>query len=366
MKEPEFDEAEELGGREDKAEAGNAPAKKNPRFIIIPILVLGLAAAIVYYAHSKTKIVTDDAYVHATVYSVSPRMPGEVVEVLAATNRMVEADELLVRLDPEEYDLKVRVAQAALDAARTQYEEASIGERATKAQEKLVEAQLAQADLDLERAETLIRKNGISQEKYDRAVTEKQILAARMEVSRANVAVAKAKISSALTLIENAQTQLENAQLLRGYTEIRSPGRGIITNKSVEVGNIVQPGFPILSVVDLEDLWIEANFKETQLQHVRPGLRAEIKVDTYPGSILEGHVESIEAGSGAAFSLFPSENASGNWVKVVQRIPTKILLDNHDRNGNGPVLRVGMSTQVAVIPDELPFLPRLFSFLPGF
>jgi len=128
----------------------------------------------------------------------------------------------------------------------------------------------------------------------------------------------------------------------------------------------VQPGFPLMSVVDLGDVWIEANYKETQVRRLRPGLKAEVRVDTYADRVLHGHVESLEAGSGAAFSLFPPENATGNWVKVVQRIPVKILLDDYRPEEDGPVLRTGMSALATVYPDTVPFLSRLLRFLPGF
>ena len=339
---------------------------RKPALIMAPLLLLGLFGGLLYYARSQTRIVTDDAYVQATVFSIGPQIPGRVIEVAVASNQEVQAGQLLVRLDPEEYALKVRMASAALESARTRHEEAVIGETAAAAEEKLVNVHFAQARLDLERAEALFGKRTIPKDQYDRAVTQHRVFSAQQDVVKAGKVLARARTVSAASLLENARARLADAELLLSYTEIRSSGKGVVTNKSVEAGNIVQPGFPLMAVVDLEDLWVVANFKETQIRHLRPGLKAEIEVDSYAGMTLHGHVESIEAGSGAAFSLFPAENATGNWVKVVQRVPVKLLLDAYRPEPGGPVLRVGMSAVVTVRPEVLPFLPRLFAFLPGF
>jgi membrane fusion protein (multidrug efflux system) len=359
--------AREAGNREEAGvNARREEVKKRPAVLLIPLLLIGLIGAVLYYAHSQTRVLTDDAYVRATVYSISPRVPGKVIEVLVEDNQLVAAGQLLVRQDPEEFALKVRMAAASLEAARTQYEEAVTRETAAAAEDKLVAAQFGQAKLDLERAEALFGKHTIAKEQYDRAITGYRVMSAQQDVAAAKKVLAKAGTASAASLLEHARAQMANAELALSYTEIRSPGKGAVANKSVEKGNMVQPGFPLLSVVDLDDIWVEANYKETQLLRIQRGLQAEIEIDTYPGRSLRGHVDSIEAGSGAAFSLFPPENATGNWVKVVQRIPVKIRLDDYRPQEGGPVLRVGMSTLVAVYPRELPFLPRFFSFLPGF
>ncbi len=295
---------------------------------------------------------TDDAYVQAMVYPVSARIPGKVLKVLVEDNQTVVQGQPLVRLDPEEPTLQVRIAKAGLDVAETQCREAEIGLDAAYAQMRLVQAQLSQASLDLQRAEALFRKKAIADEQYDRALTQHRILSAQLDVAQAQINVAKAKATSAKSALENARAQHARAELLLSYTEVFSPANGYVTKRSVREGRVVQPGEPLMAIVDLEDIWIEANFKETQLTRVQPGMKVNIEVDTYPGTSFHGHVDSIMSGSGAAFSLFPPENATGNWIKVVQRIPVKILLDDYSHGRDGKVLRAGMSTRVQVLLDQ--------------
>ncbi len=325
--------------------------------------MLGISAAGAYYAYSRTRVRTDDAYVHATVYPVSARIPGTVLEVLVEDNQVVEPDQLLVRLDPEDPSLKVRMAKAALASARTYLEEAKIGLRGAEAEDRLTEAKLAQAKVDLARAETLWKKGSVSKEQYDRAVTQHRVLTAQRRVTRAKIAAAKARIASSKTNLENAKAQLAQAELMLSYTEIRSPGRGSVSRKSVEAGQVVQPGVPLMAVVDLEDLWIEANYKESQLERIRQGQSVEVRLALAPDYVFHGHVESIHAGTGAAFSLFPPENATGNWVKIVQRVPVKVVLDGYTPGPDTPRLRVGLSAEVTVYPQGKPSLPWPLSSL---
>ena len=327
------------------------------------MLVVGLCAAGFYYWHSKARVRTDDAYVHATIYPISSRILGTVLEVLVEDNQIVEPDQLLVRLDPEDPSLKVRMAKAALAAARTRHQEAEIGLKAAEAEDRLSEAKLAQAKLDLHRAEVLWEKRSISKEQYDRTVTENRVLTAQRLVTQARIAAARAQIASSGANLENAEAQLAQAELLLSYTEIRAPQKGHVSQKAVEEGKVVQPGTPLMSVVDLGDLWIEANYKESQLERIRPGQPAEVRLDVYPGHVFQGRVESVHAGTGAAFSLFPPENATGNWVKIVQRVPVKIVLDGYAPGPNTPVLRVGLSSEVTVYPGGKPHLPWPLSHL---
>lgn len=330
---------------------------------LVFVVVLALAAAVVGWRVWETsgRVVTDDAYVHCTTYTVSPRVAGSVVEVLVEDNQAVEPGQLLVRLDPEPPELQVRMARAALEAARTQYQGAEVGLRAAQAEDALVDAKLAQAKIDLDRAVRLFERKAIAEDRYDQAVTQHRVLSAQKSVSLAQIEVAKAKVESSRAALESAQAQLAHAELMLSYTEIRSPGRGHVSRKEVEKGKVVQPGVPLMTVVDLGDLWVEANFKETQLEHVRPGLKADVRVDSYAKRVFPGHVDSIEAGTGAAFSLFPPENATGNWVKVVQRIPVKVVLDDPGDDLAEAILRVGMSTEVTIHLEGRPLLPWPFS-----
>ena len=172
------------------------------------------------------------------------------------------------------------------------------------------------------------------------------VKAAAEELHRTQAALGSAAQGAIHPLIQKREAELEQAKLDLSYTDINSPASGYVTRKSVELGNRIQPGQPMMSVVPLDDIWVVANYKETQLENVRAGQPVEITVDTYPGLKLMGRVESIMAGTGAAFSLFPPENATGTFVKVVQRIPVKILLEEDP--GPEHVLRVGMSVVTTI------------------
>jgi len=327
------------------------------RFVLLILLVAAVSVVAWRIWETSGRVVTDDAYVHCTIYTVSPRVAGTVIDVLVEDNQEVEPGELLVRLDPEPPSLQVRMARAALEAARTQYQGAEVGLRAAQAEDALVEAKLAQAKTDLDRAARLFERKAIAEDRYDQAVTQHRVLSAQKGVSAAQIEVAKAKLESSRSALENAEAQLAHAELMLSYTEIRSPGRGYVSRKEVEKGKVVQPGVPLMTVVDLNDLWVEANFKETQLEHVRPGLKADVRVDTFSKRAFPAHVDSIEAGTPVAFSLFPPQNATGNWVKVVQRIPVKVVLDDPGKDLADAVLRVGMSTEVTIHLEGRPRLP---------
>ncbi len=348
----------------ERVENTNSGGRRRPVvFFWILLMAAGLCVGGFYYWHSQLRVRTDDAYVHATLYPISARIPGTVLEVTVKDNQVVEKDQLLLRLDPEDLSLKVRMAEAALASALTYHAEAKIGLTGAEAEDRLTEAKVAQAKLDLERAETLWEKRSISKEQYDRTVTENRVLTAQRLVSQAKIAAARARITSSEANLENAKAQLAQAELLLRYTEIRSPQRGYVSQKAVEEGQVVQAGARLMAVVDLEDLWIEANYKESQLERIRPGQKAEVRLDVYPDIVLSGRVESIHAGTGAAFSLFPPENATGNWVKIVQRIPVKIVLDGREVGPPRPLLRVGMSSEVTVYPGGKPDLPWPLSHL---
>ena len=191
------------------------------------------------------------------------------------------------------------------------------------------QATLEQTARDKERAEALYNEKVFPKEKYEHALTDYNL--------------AKAQLKAAREQLKIAQTDLE-------YTKIYSPADGYVTEKSVELGNQIQARQPLMAVVALDDIWVVANYKETQLKKVKPGERVLIKVDTYPGKIFTGRVDSIMAGTGAVFSLFPPENALGNYVKVVQRVPVKIVFDKTTDEGH--VLRIGMSCVPTIITQD--------------
>jgi membrane fusion protein, multidrug efflux system len=261
----------------------------------IPVIIV-LAQ---YVIKGLSRVTTDDAYVEGRVHTIAARVSGTVSLVQVTDNQGVKKGELLFEIDPVDYELKVNDSQANLDVKK---------------------ALLEQASRDRVRAEALYRQSIFPKDRYENACTACNLTKAQLKA---------------------AEAQLKIAQRNLQYTRVNAPSDGYVTKKSVEVGNQIQAGQPLMAVVDMDDVWVTANYKETQLKSVKVGQRAQIKVDTYPGRIFTGKVQSIMAGTGSAFSLFPAENALGNYVKVVQRIPVKIVFDNGTCGSNK--MHIGMS-----------------------
>ena len=283
--------------------------KKTKLVILLSIVALVIAAlTAVHIINGFTHITTDDAYIEGRIHSIAPKVSGTVKMVNVDDNQNVKKGEVLVEIDPVDYELKVNEAQANLDIRKASFEQAS---------------------RDKDRAEALYKQEVYSKEKHEFALTAYNLSKAQSE---------------------SAEAQLKIAQKNLEYTKIYAPTDGYVTKKSVEAGNQVQAAQPLMAVIALNDIWVIANYKETQLKNVKSGQTAEVRVDTYPGKAFKGKVDSIMAGTGAAFSLFPPENALGNYVKVVQRIPVKIVFDKSADSGH--VLRIGMSCIPTIITKD--------------
>lgn len=319
-------------------------------FLVLLFSVVFLATVLFFLYYRKTHITTDDAYVQGHVHWISPRVEGTVTNVSVDDNQLVKEEQVLFALDPETYEASLDQAKAAFSLAEWKLKEAEVNYKAAQADLLLTQAQLEQAKRDLNRAEALLKKAVVPQEKYDNALTNYKVNEARFTVATERVKQAKIMIDTARANVENQKAQLNSALLNVQYTIIKAPIAGYITGKSVEVGQRVKPGISLLALVPLDDVWIEANYKETQLKRIKVGQQVIITVDTYSGKKFYGKVESIQTGSGSVFSLFPPENATGNWVKVVQRIPVKIVLER-GKNPNSP-LRVGMSVITTVLANN--------------
>ncbi len=359
----------------------SAPAKKAwvKRVLLAAVAVAALAGATTYgmsyYSYSQTHESTDDAFIDAHVTPVSPRVAGHVQRVLVKDNQEVHAGDLLVELDPSDFQAaldaaagKLSAAQADLLAARSQVVQAQAGVTTAEAQvaqaqadevAKAAESQRAGQDLTQYSA---ANKNGVvsaielskvqtdartAQANLDAA--HKIVAAAQAQVAQANATVAarEGQVAVAQAQITAAQAAVETARLNLSYTKIVAPTDGRITKKSVEPGMYVAPGqLPGLFALVQPDVWVTANFKETQLAHMKPGQAVEVKVDAYPGVKFSAHVDSIQQGSGAYFSLMPPENATGNYVKVVQRVPVKITFDRPDQQH---LIGPGMSVEPVVV-----------------
>ncbi|MBF0570460.1 MAG: HlyD family secretion protein [Candidatus Omnitrophica bacterium] len=261
------------------------------------VLVLLFVGYNYFFPHEST----DDAFIEGHVIMVSPQVSGHIVKVYIQDNQIVHQGDLLVQIDERDYAVSLDLATAEMAEAQ---------------------AELKQSKEDLERYSKLFSSGDISKQQLDRALL-------RADTAMANLDITKAKV--------------KQAQLNLSYTKIMAITRGRVTRKSVEEGDFVQASQALLAIVPPER-WVIANFKETQLTHMQPGQKVSIHVDAYPQKEFYGHVDSIQRGTGARFSLLPAENATGNYVKVVQRVPVKILIDSSQ---NDDSLSLGMS----VVPD---------------
>jgi len=341
------------------------------------VMVAGIVSVLFYWNYKTTHISTDDAFVEGRIHSIASKVTGTVKKVHVQDNQYVKAGETLVELDSVDYDVRVNEASTSLDAERMKLNEQE--SKATAAQKQMVEieaqmraakanlaaeeANLQQAKTDLTRYEGLYKRDAVSKERYERVMTGFKVNEAQLEAARARVKQAEAAIATQTAvvkqtesavytqkaLIKNKEAALAQANLNRSYTKIVAPADGYVTKKSVEVGNQVSIGMPLLAVIPLDDIWIVANYKETQLKKVKRGQQVNIKADMYSDKKFKGVVDSIMAGTGTVFSLFPPENATGNYVKVVQRIPVKITLDKESNQDH--VLRVGMSVVPTIIVE---------------
>jgi len=326
--------------------------KRRAAVVLLLLIIVGAAIGLRLWVHSKTHISTDDAFIETHTYEISSRVPGYVSAVFVADNQPVKKGDPLVALDAADYNAQVSDAAAALDVSKNDIRSDYANLDSAKASVRLARAQLELSELDLARGKELYQKGIIPKGQLDALTTERSVAQSRLSASEEAVRKAEADIGLLVkggneAKVEQKKAQLEAARLRLAYTAINSPADGYITRKSVVPGVNVQPGQPMMALVDLDDIWITANYKETQLTRVRPGMKVEFEVDTYPGHTFSGTVDSIMAGSGAAFSLLPPENATGNYVKVVQRIPVKIKIDRASDPEH--VLRVGMS----VVPTIL-------------
>ena len=412
------------------------------RHIVVVVAVLAALGAIgwggtAWYA-SFTRVSTDDAYVEGSITPVSAKVGGHVVEMLVRDNQAVKRGDLLIRVDPRDYQARleqaraaVAVAEANIRAARSELPLARDNSRAQVAEtraslealqgmvrttESAVEesrarlearraavgarrAEVAAAEsavrrtsLEIERMRRLMKDDYVSRREHDEAqaafdnatalveaarrrlaeaereeqqvqaeiasrshaidVARQKVAEGRGTLSRAEsqlhqVPVKEAELTRAEAALKQAQADVALAELQLAYTEVRAPTDGVVSKRSVELGQVVQVGQPLLALVPLHEVWVLANFKETQLSRVRPGMKVDVEIDSYPGKTFSGVVESISAGTGSRFSLLPPENATGNWVKVVQRVPVKIALDTREA-GNPQPLRAGMSAVVTI------------------
>jgi membrane fusion protein (multidrug efflux system) len=367
------------------------------KWLLIPIALVLIVAGYAGWVYLSKWESTDDAQIEGHIHPVNAKVGGTVSTVSVGENQHVEAGTVLVQLDSRDYEIAVARAEADMAQAQAGVVAARGVELAGKellaaeariesAQARVREAQAnaTKTTRDLERMKQLIAKDEISQQQYDAAVSAADAARAAVESAQAGVAqaqnevaaaraktmqsqaelqqalaeaqaaqtapeqvtITKAQAQSAEARVQLAKAALDEARLNLEYTSIKAPVSGTVSKKTVEAGQVVQPGQPLMAIVPQEDIWVTANFKETQLAVMHPGQEGSVSVDAYGGRIYKIHVDSIASATGAKFSLLPPENATGNYVKVVQRIPVKLVLEQ----GEDPEhqLRPGMSVVAKV------------------
>ncbi|HEX8785929.1 MAG TPA: HlyD family secretion protein [Telluria sp.] len=349
------------------APAVPANASKGPPKRVL--IVVGLIAAAALFAggrmwyRSHYFVETDNAYIAGHVHNVSSRIPGVVTKVLFDDNQMVKAGDVLVELDPADQRVKVDQIQAQIASVQQQIIQADAAVEQAKAQASAARAQVAQSEANLVRAKQDAERYGqlynaqmkaVSKAEVDAATAARAGAIADVAARRDNVGAAQAQIAAATSArdvlksqVKVLQTQLQDAQQQLGYNKIVAPVSGRIGKRSVEVGARVQPGQQLAAIVQ-DDVWVTANFKETQLPGLVPGQQVKISVDALPDKELVGRVDSFSPASGNQFALLPADNATGNFTKIVQRVPVKITFTPDELKKYSGRLVPGMSTEVEI------------------
>ncbi len=318
------------------------PKQKRKRKLLV-IAVVGLVvliAVVIYYIHFIAPYEnTDDAFIDGYVTLISPRVSGPVTQLLINDNEQVKAGDVLVQIDPRDYEASLALANADLAAANSQVDasEAQVQvdeSKVIQAQASVVAAgaENARAAADLKRYQD-VESRAVSKTDYDLAQQKARSAKAdldaansQVKAAQAGVTLSQAAVETAKAAVGQAQARLDEAKLNLSYTKIVAPFDGRITARTVQLGNYISPGQALFALVP-RYVWVTANFKETQLAYMRSGDPVEVHVDAYPNQDFKAKVDSLQAGSGARFSLLPPENAVGNYVKVVQRVPVKIIFD---------------------------------------
>jgi membrane fusion protein (multidrug efflux system) len=344
--EPELaDNASRVGPHDEAADEKQAPAKRPSPILIVVVLLVVIAlvtAGVLYWLDARHYESTDDAFIDGHISQVSSQISGRVIRLLVRDNQPVQAGQILLEIDPRDAQMKLdqALAERAQSAAQLEQARANLPVRQAdaaqaQAQTRVSEADLFQAQRDLSRYHA-VNPQAITRQILDNATASSRSAEAKLEAAReaassmrAQVAAAQAQVDAAAASVKVEDAEVANARLQLSYTHVVAPASGRVTKRTVEVGLYVQPGQSLLAIVQ-PDLWVTANFKEAQLTDMHPGQKVRIRLDAFPDQTFEGHIDSLQAGTGSVFSSLPAENATGNYVKVVQRLPAKILFDGDD------------------------------------
>ncbi|WNP33255.1 HlyD family secretion protein [Enterobacter kobei] len=349
--------------KNEKAER-KRPGKK-PIIILGIVVIVMVIGALVWWLLTRNEETTDDAFTDGDVVTIAPKVAGYVTELRVKDNQRVKKGDLLVTIDPRDTRTQRDQAQAQLGLATAQLHQAQAQLALSKvqypAQRDEARAQVLKAQADLANAQAAYRRQrgvdprATTQQNIDTANAQLRSAQAQLASAQAQAEVAEqvqlqirqqeTNVEARQRQVDQARAQLENAELNLSYTEVRAPFDGYVTKRNVQTGTLVQAGSALFSLVS-PDIWVVANFKESQLERMRPGNKVTISIDAWPDMELEGHIDSIQQGSGSRFSAFPAENATGNFVKIVQRVPVKIVIDK-GLDTNKP-LPLGLSVEPKV------------------
>jgi len=311
---------------------------RRPLLILFPVLIA--AAGTGYYIAHEPYVSTDDAFIYAAKESINARVAGQVVDIAVKDNQRVRRGQLLFQVDPQPYQIAVDQAEARLASTRLQVNELKATYRQQLAELQSARDSVAFDELEYARRKALVADGWTPREVFDQANTT-------LRVARQHVASDVQQIANTVAALDGdpniavdrhpsvraAKAQLDQARLNLSYATVVAPDDGIATRvDDLQVGDYVNPGAAVFSMMSVRRIWFEANYRETDLTHMRPGQEATISVDAYPGQTFKAHVVSMSPGTGADFAVLPPENATGNWVKVVQRLPVRLELDKADPN----------------------------------
>ncbi|MEB5970696.1 HlyD family secretion protein [Pantoea dispersa] len=365
---PSADEQQDNNTSDSSQDNQQSPRKrpgKKPLIILAIVVVIMLLVGFWFWFSTRNIETTDDAFTEGDAVTIAPKASGYVVQLLVKDNQRVKKGDLLVLIDPRDNAAQRDQAKAQLGLAQAQLHQAQAQLALARVQ---YPAQRDQALADQARAQANLlnaqadyrRQRGVdpratSQRNIDSAAAQLRSAEAQLQSAKAQVEVAsqvqlqirqqETNVEARQQQVEQARAQLNTAELNLSYTEVRAPYDGFVTKRNVQPGTLVQAGSALFSLVS-PDIWITANFKESQLARMNPGDKVEISVDAWPDMKLEGHVDSVQMGSGSRFSTFPAENATGNYVKIVQRVPVKIVIDK-GLDPNHP-LPLGLSVEPKV------------------
>jgi membrane fusion protein (multidrug efflux system) len=328
---------EKLAGTETEAPAiEEAAPKRNWKRLLRPGLMLIVPALLLlaggyYWLTSGSSVSTDDAQVKQDIVSVSPQVNGPVVQVFVKDGSKVKRGDLLFRIDPAPYRVALEQAQAQLAAARLQTTQLQTQAAGTGADITGAQANLSIKQNALSRQSALLKQGFTTRADYEDALNEVRSAETQLADARARAANAHAALAPGQQpQIAQAQAAVDKARLDLSRTEVRAPMDGVVENAdNLQIGQMAVTGVGMLSLVHSQSAWVEANFKEKDVGRMVPGQKAKIEVDAYPGIDFDAHVQSVGAGTGSEFSLLPAQNANGNWVKVTQRVPVRIVFDGH-------------------------------------